>query len=105
MKEKIEQAKENLVKYGVNELKQMLKLNSQVSSGNKPDLIERIADGIVRGRIPGCPKCSIGKLRYNPQTLIYNCPGSANDEGVYIKCGFKSTVIKREEWLTSQPHK
>lgn len=43
----------------------MLKKNLQSMSGNKNDLVAKVADGQVLGRIPKCPKCFGGRPKYN----------------------------------------
>lgn len=53
---------------------------------------------MVRGKIPRCPKCFGGKLRYNSHKMIYYCPGSAED-GDYQKCNFRSKDVVREKWI------
>ena len=39
----------------------MLRKNLQSMSGNKDDLILKVADGIVLGRIPRCTNCFGGR--------------------------------------------
>jgi hypothetical protein len=50
-----------LNKLGNNELKAILKKNMQSMSGNKDELVVKIADGIILGRIPRCPSCFGGR--------------------------------------------
>lgn len=45
-------------------LKDILKKNLQSMTGNKDELIEKVADGIVLGRIPRCPKCFGGRYSF-----------------------------------------
>lgn len=50
-----------LNKFSNAELKDMLKKNMQSMSGNKDEMIAKIADGIVLGQIPRCPNCFGGR--------------------------------------------
>lgn len=50
-----------LDKFSNSQLKEMLKKNMQSMSGNKDEMIAKIADGIVLGRIPRCPSCFGGR--------------------------------------------
>jgi hypothetical protein len=43
----------------------ILVLNVQAKSGTKDELASKCADGKLFGRIPLCPKCKEGKLRFN----------------------------------------
>ena len=61
-------------------MKEMLKKNLQSMSGNKDEMIEKIADGIVLGRIPRCPNCFGGRPKYDNKKGEYNCPGYRDDE-------------------------
>jgi len=100
---KIKEEKEKLDTKSPNELKDMLKKNDQTMSNlNKKELIEKVADGIVQGKIPRCPRCFAGRLRYNPKNGKYTCPGHTNDEGKYRACKYDPTVdgeVKREPWI------
>lgn len=62
---KIKAKKEDLAEFKVNELKDMLKANGQPCTGNKGELVARVAEGQVRGAIPKCPKCHGGNLDYS----------------------------------------
>ena len=44
-------------------LKDALKNNLQSMSGNKDELIRKVADGIVLGRIPRCTACFGGRYK------------------------------------------
>lgn len=47
------------------QLKALLKANGVTQSGNKDDLINRVADCKALGRLPTCSKCGGGKLKFN----------------------------------------
>jgi hypothetical protein len=86
-------------------LKKFLSLNNQKISGSKTELSERVADGMVNGTLPRCPKCSGAILRLENGT--YKCPGYFDD--VHFKrCSYKWTpgsseipeegIAQRGEW-------
>jgi len=52
-----------------------LEKNDQVKVGKKHEMAERCADGKQFGRIPPCPKCGGGKLRFDRDHGLYYCPG------------------------------
>ena len=82
------------------ELKEMCKKNDQTCSGTKDDLIEKIADGKVLGKIPRCQHCFGGRLRFDWKTGIYNCPGYRDDTDFH-NCQKKFTLgeITRDTWI------
>jgi len=96
---KIEQYRDELGDKKVDELKEMLRSNDQALKGTKSELIAKVADGMALGRIPRCPKCFGGRLRF--ENGKYICPGYGDDEGKYHRCTFKSADVKREEWVGS----
>lgn len=86
-------------------LSQMLRDNNQKVSGTKADLTARVADCILFGCIPECPKCgrSIGlKVTYTEANHKgqgkWVHTGAYDDDGVFEKCGFKATNVKRYPW-------
>lgn len=83
----------------VDELKKRLEDNEQVTTGNKKTLQLRIADCIVNGTLPRCPKCFTGRVRYKTAKSFY-CPG-AYDDDVFKRCSWKSSTVKRGEWKTA----
>ena len=42
----------------------MLKINGQIVSENKEEMIARIADGIILGQLPKCPKCCKSEFNF-----------------------------------------
>jgi len=88
-------------KYTMKDLKELLKLNDQSSSGNKPELVERVADGQVLGKIARCKTCFGGKPRFNYETGGYHCAGYRNDDE-YIFCNkvYSFEDLLREAWTT-----
>ena len=97
--EKFKSEKERLKNMSNAELKKMLKDNLQSMSGNKDDMILKIADGIVLGRIPRCPGCFGGRPKYDFKTGVYSCPGYRDDED-FINCHktFEKGELKRDPW-------
>ena len=43
----------------------MLAFNEQPQSGNKDEILERVADGWLLGSIPKCPECIAGHMKFN----------------------------------------
>ncbi|KAJ3087095.1 hypothetical protein HK100_008483, partial [Physocladia obscura] len=85
-----EQAK-IILKANASQLKDMLKRNYQICSGNKSDLQERIFVCIRDGCFPKCPKCSTGRLRLSTKSTrggALECPGYVDDDGSFRHCGF-----------------
>jgi len=95
--EKLDAYKEILDKKNVVQLKEILKMNDQIQSGKKSELINRVAEGKILGAIPRCPTCSDAFLSFNPATGIYACKGSYSD-GAVKKCSFKSSDVVRRPW-------
>jgi hypothetical protein len=80
------------------ELKAILKLNTQVMTGTKADLVERCAQGKLLGALPNCPKCFGGKLRFDLKKGEYRCPGFMDDTD-FVFCKFSATSgITRNQW-------
>lgn len=97
MKKFVELVNQYEDKYKLRECKDILRANQQTVTGNKPELIERIADGEVLGKIPKC-HCG-GKLAFHYDTGMYQCPGTRKD-GQYVFCNriFPFQCIKRAPW-------
>jgi len=91
---------EELNKHSINELKEMLRKNDQTMSGTKKELVQRVADGKVLGKIPRCPRCAGGRPKFDAKTGMYKCPGYRDDEDFKF-CNKKYTMeeLPREEWV------
>ena len=81
------------------ELKQICRKNDQKITGTKSELIERVADGRVLGRIPKCAECGGGRLRFNAKTGVYTCPGYMEDDQ-FVRCSksFQAKEVQRTTW-------
>eukprot|EP01017_Pseudomicrothorax_dubius_P050752 TRINITY_DN9655_c0_g2_i2.p1 TRINITY_DN9655_c0_g2~~TRINITY_DN9655_c0_g2_i2.p1 ORF type:complete len:168 (-),score=25.46 TRINITY_DN9655_c0_g2_i2:413-916(-) len=93
---------EELKSHTLEELKEMLRKNDQRIVGHKDELIARIADCKVLGRIQHCPRCKEGKLTFDHHTGVYRCPGYRdNEEEEFEFCNKKYAFdeIKREPWI------
>lgn len=84
----------------VEDLKEILRKNDQKITGSRMELMERVADGELLGKIPRCPKCSGGRLRFDPEIGLYKCPGYY-DERNFIHCHatFDIDSLEREPWV------
>jgi hypothetical protein len=68
------------MKMSADRLKEILGANGQAKNGKKAELAEKCADGELLGRIPQCPSCGGGKLRFMWNVSLYKCPGFMDDE-------------------------
>jgi len=91
-----EQQRTELDALSVPELKERLRANDQLLKGNRNDLAERIADCILNGGMPRCPKCFGGKLKIGSGGS-YFCPGSYDDDQ-FVHCNFVSKDVVRAKW-------
>ncbi|KAL3531248.1 hypothetical protein ACH5RR_010570 [Cinchona calisaya] len=71
------------------ELREMLEINSQDSTGSELDLRERCADGMHFGALAKCPLCS-GRLRYSAG--MYRCHGYLSE---WSKCSYSTIGPER----------
>ncbi|CUI10906.1 Hypothetical protein, putative [Bodo saltans] len=94
----IKDAAETYESQSLQSLKDLCKLNKQVMSGTKSELVQRCAEGKVLGQTPICPFCGGGKLRYEIKTGMYRCPGYTDDDS-YKPCVFLSGTVVRTAWL------
>jgi hypothetical protein len=99
--EKFKDIKESLKLKNNQELKDLLRKNDQSMSGNKDDLIEKVADGMVLGKIPRCSSCFGGRLRFDYKRGVYNCPGY-RDDADYHNCHkvFTLKEVTRDPWTS-----
>jgi len=81
----------------VAQLKDMLKLNDQKISGAKPELIARVAEGIVLGAPVRCPSCNGGKPNFDRTSGVYTCPGYMEDDE-FMHCSWSSYNLHRTSW-------
>ena len=80
-------------------LKDMLRKNNQSMSGNKTDLLGKVADGKMFGRIPKCPTCHGGRLAFDLTAGEYRCNGYYEDQAFYqCTAVFPFSGITREPW-------
>ncbi|XP_042494663.1 poly [ADP-ribose] polymerase 1 [Macadamia integrifolia] len=71
------------------ELRAMLEINCQDSTGSELDLRDRCADGMMFGALDSCPICS-GSLRYSGGE--YRCHGY---QSAWSKCAYSTAEPKR----------
>ncbi len=82
------------------QLKAILRANSQSMSGTKDVLVDRVADGEVLGAMPRCSKCGGGYLKWNNKKGEYWCNGYMDDT-VWKFCHFKGdkSSVTRTPWI------
>jgi hypothetical protein len=82
------------------QLKEVLRVNTQSKSGDKKLLLEKVADGEIKGGIPRCPSCGGGYLKYDYKTDIYSCKGYMDDTD-WKFCNFRgnSSNVTRSPWV------
>ena len=101
--ERIEKMKNILKKiqnYTNVQLKDILRRNGQSMSGSKIDLLGKVSDGIMFGKIPKCSNCNGGRPKMDMSTGEYHCEGYYEDE-TYNKCDttFQFDSVQRDEWI------
>jgi len=85
-------------------LKDLLRENRQLLSGNKTELLERCVDGKLYGALPRCPECGGGRLRVHYPSQYghggqgeFHCPGFYDDDH-YQRCSYTSHHVTRDPW-------
>ena len=96
-KKEIKAAREHYSGMATTALKQILKTNGQVISGDKSNLVERCVEGKVFGALPLCPLCHAGKLRWDNKKEAAICPGYMDDD-TFRACVFEGSV-ERAAWV------
>lgn len=97
--EEFREMKKQLAGVTMEELKSMCRKNDQKVTGNKGELVERVADGRVLGRIPKCSSCGGGHLRFNAKSGFYTCPGYMEDSDfVHCNKSFSVSEVARLPW-------
>lgn len=100
---RIEKMKAILIKiqnYTNTQLKDILRKNGQSMSGNKTELLGKVADGMMFGKVPKCPNCNGGRPKMDLATGHYHCNGYYEDEA-FFQCDavFEFSQLSREPWL------
>ncbi len=92
----------------IESLKNCLRANEQLLSGNKGDLVERCVDRKLYGNLPRCTKCGLGRLRVSYPSLLghggqgtFTCPGGYDDDE-FVRCGFRSSNVTRPPWVETE---
>eukprot|EP01104_Vermistella_antarctica_P002605 TRINITY_DN12823_c0_g1_i1.p1 TRINITY_DN12823_c0_g1~~TRINITY_DN12823_c0_g1_i1.p1 ORF type:complete len:265 (-),score=88.83 TRINITY_DN12823_c0_g1_i1:207-953(-) len=95
----VEKKKEEFKSFTNDQLKTLLRINATPVTGNKSVLIERVADGAVRGAIPKCTKCFGGNLTYHEDDDLYTCKGYMDDDHFH-RCSakIKGEDLTRATW-------
>lgn len=81
------------------QLKDILRKNNQSMSGNKIELLSKVAEGMMFGRTPKCPNCFGGRPRLDMSTGIYHCSGYYEDQN-FFQCDstFEFGLLARLPW-------
>jgi hypothetical protein len=81
-------------------LREILQLNDQPCAGSKQNLIFKVADGSLNGKIPKCHSCGQGKPIFDSKTGKYSCNGFRDVCGIWNKCKRKFTFeeMPREDF-------
>ncbi len=100
--ERIEKMKAILIKiqnYSNAQLKDLLRKNGQSMSGNKTELLGKVVDGMMFGKVPKCPTCNGGRPKMDLATGHYHCSGYYEDEA-FFQCDavFDFSQLSREPW-------
>eukprot|EP01124_Arcella_intermedia_P018626 TRINITY_DN2567_c0_g1_i1.p1 TRINITY_DN2567_c0_g1~~TRINITY_DN2567_c0_g1_i1.p1 ORF type:complete len:379 (+),score=75.49 TRINITY_DN2567_c0_g1_i1:52-1188(+) len=98
-KEIFQKHEDKIENLGVQALKDMLKSNEQVTTGNKVFLIERVAECMTIGCIPRCPDCGSGRPQFKEG--FYVCPGFMDDTS-FRRCQWIGRKLERHEWTGSE---
>lgn len=98
--EKMQKQELELSKSTGAQLSAELEKNNQPKTGKKDELVQRVAEGRVLGRLPVCPKCEKGRLRWSRIGGMHTCPGFVDEEGNPRRCSFKAAEVERLPWKT-----
>lgn len=84
----------------VAELKMVLEHNSQIKSGRKAELVERVVEAVRYGCFPRCPRCHAAVLKADGDGGDLKCPGHYDAEDGYQHCGFRCEDgdLDRPKW-------
>jgi len=78
-------------------------------SGKKVELLERVVDGHLRGRLSLCPTCHKGKLKLDPKSDMTRvvCPGYFDEDSqVRVACLYSIPIDaapRAKPWFTEEP--
>lgn len=88
-------------------LKNCLRENGALMSGNKMELVERCVDRKMYGNLPRCPQCGIGRLKVVYACALghqgqgdFSCPGGYDDDA-YVRCGYRAKSVERPPWIVT----
>jgi hypothetical protein len=70
------------------QLRAVLKHNDQPVTGGQQQVLERVIDAMLFGRLPKCPVCKDGDLSFAHDTNLYTCHGYSS---AWAKCDFACT--------------
>lgn len=89
------------MKLRVKDLQAILRRNDQSRSGRRVQLVWRVADAKVRGRLPLCPRCE-GHLDIDPTKSFAFCRGRWSD-GCHRPCSYQASRTERLPFVEGSP--
>jgi len=91
----------------VDELKDFLRWNYQIVTGNRSTILYRVVDGRVNGRLGFCSLCVKGRLKLSDDAAFATCSGYYDDDmSSKVTCFNKIDISKAQRlqpWLESEP--
>lgn len=91
----------------VDDLKDLLRWNRQHVGGTRAELLARVTDGHVYGRIGRCPSCLKGKFKLSDDGNSVSCSGYFDEESASrVACFNKTSTSKAprvKPWYQSEP--
>lgn len=89
------------------DLKDLLRWNRQPLGGNRAELMSRVIDGRVHGRIGRCTSCIQGKLKLSEDGTSASCSGYFDEDASAriscFNCFPLSKVPRLQPWYESEP--
>lgn len=92
----------------VDGLKDVLRWNKQFLTGKRNDILARIIDGEVNGRLGACPLCVQGRLKYGQEQEEHvTCNGYFDEDNqIKISCSYKEKIENAPRlypWYSDEP--
>lgn len=82
----------------VHDLKTILCQNDQPAHGGRPDMLHRVAEGMLYGALQACKKCN--SCAWVRDATGYRCGGMVNE---WEPCDFTTVNPPRKAWVIPEP--